>query len=249
MLKAITSLVHGGRPTQFERLKTDKKQMKNLPYIQKNDILRDTWCACYVSWNHKNQCRKYHISQAERQESKNKVFRTRTYWILLFVLVSFHEPLRERPTLVLACAETKNHFAKVKGTGKINLMTITEQEDFNIGKYGSQVTLKALRSNKDTIFFAGPCTGGSAWNRLNESKGGETARSSRRRPFSDSAPTLRGPIRATQLVAYWNDKRMLDLMSRTDCKHFHVHGCMYGVVEQYPGAGRSKNPGHFSRAW
>ena len=72
--------------------------------------------------------------------------------------------------MVLACAEIKNHFAKVKGTGKINLMTITEQEDFNIGKYGYRDTLKALRSNKDTIFFAGPCAGVLAWNRLNESK-------------------------------------------------------------------------------
>ena len=52
-LKAITSLVHGGRPTHFERLKSDKKQMKNLPHVQRNNILRDTWCACYVSWSHK----------------------------------------------------------------------------------------------------------------------------------------------------------------------------------------------------
>ena len=47
----------------------------------------------------------------------------------------------------------------ISGAGKINLVTITEQEDFNIGKYGYHVTLKALRSNKDTIFFAGPRTG------------------------------------------------------------------------------------------
>ena len=41
--------------------------------------------------------------------------------------------------------------------------------------------------------------------------------------------------------AFWNDKRMLDLMSGTDCRHFHVHGWLYGVVEQDGGAGRSKN--------
>ena len=79
-----------------------------------------------------------------------------------YVRTSSHEPLKRRPTLVLACTEIKNHFAKVKETGKISLMTITEQEDFNIGKYGYQATLKALRSNKGTIFFAGPCAGGSA---------------------------------------------------------------------------------------
>ena len=63
-------------------------------------------------------------------------------------------------TLVLARAEIKNHFAKVKETGKINSLTITEQEDFNIGKSGYQVTLKAFRSNISTVFFAGPRAGG-----------------------------------------------------------------------------------------
>ena len=43
------------------------------------------------------------------------------------------------------------------------------------------------------------------------------------------------PLELPTGCAYWNDKRMLDIMSGTDRKHFHVHGCMYGVVEQYGG--------------
>ena len=128
-VKAITSLAHGGRPAHFERLKTDKKQMKNAPHIQKNDILYDTWCACYVSRNLKKNNEANTMIQVEFLRQNGKKARTKfsvpgSIGTCFEVLVSFHEPVKERPTLVLACAEIKNHFAKVKGTGKINLMTI-----------------------------------------------------------------------------------------------------------------------------
>ena len=76
VLKAITSLVHGGSPTHFERLKTDKKQMKHLPYMQKNDILRDTWCACYASWNHKKNDVASTMVQVEFLRQNGKKART-----------------------------------------------------------------------------------------------------------------------------------------------------------------------------
>ena len=40
---------------------------------------------------------------------------------------------------VAGCSDIKEHFAKAKVAGKINLTSVTEQEDFNMGKHGSQV--------------------------------------------------------------------------------------------------------------
>ena len=79
VLKAITSLVHGGRPTHFEQLKTDKKQMANFPYMQKKDILRDTWCACDVSWNHKRNDVANTVVQVELLRQNGKKARTKLF--------------------------------------------------------------------------------------------------------------------------------------------------------------------------
>ena len=160
------------------------------------------------------------------------------------VRVSLHEPLKGRPTLVLACAEIKNHFAKVKGTVKINLMTITEQEDFNVGKYGYQATLKALIQQGSLRVHA--LGGRPGTDSMSPKEERHCARSSRRRPFSGNCSMLllKSCTSANIAVPSWGCqrvvliKRMLDLMSGTDCRHFHVHGCMYGVVEQY-GVGRA----------
>ena len=40
----------------------------------------------------------------------------------------FHEPLKERPTLISACAEKRNHFGKIKEIGKINLGTLKNEK-------------------------------------------------------------------------------------------------------------------------
>ena len=33
----------------------------------------------------------------------------------------------------------------------------------------------------------------------------------------------------------WKDPRLISFMDGTPCRRFHIHGCMYGVVEQHGG--------------
>ena len=90
------------------------------------------------------------------------------------------------PRMVLLCSEETNWFTRMntkrqekygrrEGTGGINLLvvTITINDDLN-SDYGFHKASLSLRDYKDTMFFAGPCTGGSSWARLNRSKGPET---------------------------------------------------------------------------
>ena len=103
-------------------------------------------------------------------------------------------------------------------------MTITEQEDFNIGKYGYQVTLEALRSNKDTVFFAGP-GGRLGTDSMSPKEERRCPRSSRRRHLSGNSSMLlsRLCMNANTAGPYWSyrllvpigktNKRMLDLMN------------------------------------
>ena len=49
-----------------------------------------------------------------------------------------------------------------------------------------------------------------------------------------------GPYWSYQLVAPIGTTNACSTMSGTNCKHFHVHGCVYGVVEQWGGQGDQK---------
>ena len=173
------------------------------------------------------------------------------------MIIFFHEPLNNRPTLDFACAEVKNHFSKVKGSGKINLMSITEQEDFHKGQYGFRVTLKVLRTKDDAVFFAGPCTGGSPWNRLNSARGEETSKKieNKKKTFWKLFSAFEEVLFQHQLCgalmelpsgcSYWKDPRLISFMDGTPCRRFHIHGCMYGVVEQHGGGRAIKKPWSF----
>ena len=86
-------------------------------------MLRDTWCACFVSWDHKrndvaNTMVQVKFLRQNGRKARMKFSVPGPIGSCFDVLVSFHKPLRERPALVLACAEIKNNFAKVKGPGK-----------------------------------------------------------------------------------------------------------------------------------
>ena len=241
-----------GRPTHFEQLKNDEKQKNFAPKMKKDNIFRDTWTACYVSWSLQHNDAMYTTVRTRflREDGTN----ASTQFVVpgpkgtcFDVIIFFHEPLSDRPTLDFACAEVKNHFSKVKGSGKINLMSITEQEDFHKGQYGFRVTLKVLRTKDDAVFFAGPCTGGSPWNRLNSARGEETSKKieNKKKTFWKLFSAFEEVLFQHQLCgalmelpsgcSYWKDPRLISFMDGTPCRRFHIHGCMYGVVEQHGG--------------
>ena len=81
------------------------------------------------------------------------------------------------PTMVLMCAEPASLMTKryrdIMDTS-FHLELITEDDDL-LSRYGSAKWRRCIRSNEDCVFFAGPCTGGSPWNRLNKRISNATA--------------------------------------------------------------------------
>ena len=83
--------------------------------------------------------------------------------------IMLQELERNVPCLVLMCAEEQNWFTFLQTCLKkqfMNIVTITEDDDA-CSAYGINKVKACVRSSLDCVFFAGPCTGGSAWNRLN----------------------------------------------------------------------------------
>lgn len=101
-----------------------------------------------------------HLQEIKTMVTKN---RTHDHCVIL------HEMERNAPCLVLMCAEEQNWFTFLQtATEKqyMNVVTITEDDDAT-SSYGKNKVKACLRSDLDCAFFARPCTGGSAWNRLN----------------------------------------------------------------------------------
>ena len=102
------------------------------------------------------------------------------------VEITMWEIPQETPRMVLLCSEETNWFTVLnakrqekygrrEGVGKIKLLvvTITVHDDLN-SDYGFHKASLSLRDSRDTMFFAGPCTGGSSWARLNRGRGPQT---------------------------------------------------------------------------
>ena len=84
------------------------------------------------------------------------------------VTITMQELPESTPTMVLMCAEPSSLMTKryrdIMDTS-FHLELITEDDDL-LSRYGSAKWRRCLRSNEDCVFFAGPCTGGSPWNRM-----------------------------------------------------------------------------------
>lgn len=84
---------------------------------------------------------------------------------------SVHVFLEELPNnvqcLLLMCAESSSLFTDTMRKTQhaiLHLETITEDDDL-LSPHGKGKSRRCIGSNKDCAFFAGPCTGGSPWNR------------------------------------------------------------------------------------
>jgi len=80
------------------------------------------------------------------------------------VTITMQELPESTPTMVLMCAEPSSlmtkRYREIMDTS-FQLELITEDDDLLSCRYGSAKWRRCLRSNKDCVFFAGPCTGGS----------------------------------------------------------------------------------------
>eukprot|EP00435_Cladocopium_sp_Y103_P041687 s1561_g11.t1 len=157
------------------------------------------------------------------------------------------------PCLLLMCAEeqsliTKNHY---KDKFKLmHVVTITEDDNL-LSPFGRAKWKRCLRSSADCVFFAGPCTGGSPWNRLNKNINEVTAHNIHMKAvmywelWEEFAKCLHKAIQMSAMALlelprgcdYWTDERMTALINGTDSHIHEFDGCMYGLVSRYKDAG------------
>ena len=155
------------------------------------------------------------------------------------------------PTMVLMCAEPSSlmsqRYRDIMDTS-LHLELITEDDDI-LSRYGSAKWRRCIRSNEDEdcVFFAGPCTGVSPWNRLNKRVSNATAHMIHAKArlywklWEEFSTCL---LRVMELEAmallelltgcdYWHDERMKFMINGTESHIHDFDGCMYGLTTQF----------------
>ena len=163
--------------------------------------------------------------------------------------LDLYEMKDETPCLLLMCAEEQSLFTKVHCKDRFKLLhivTITENDNL-LSPYGRAKWKRCLGTSSDCVFFAGPCTGGSPWNRLNKRVSEETASNIEWKAFlywelwEEFADCLNHAIYINAMALlelpkgcdYWRDKRMTDMINGTDSHTHEFDGCMYGLKSKY----------------
>ena len=150
--------------------------------------------------------------------------------------------------MILMCAEPSSLMTKRYREIMVqrNHGLITEDDDL-LSRNGSAKWRRCLCSNKDRDFFAGPCTGGSPWNRQNTRVSNATAHMIHAKArlywklWVEFSTCL---LRVIELDAmallelprgcdYWNDERMKCMINGTDSYIHDFDGCMYGLTTQF----------------
>ena len=149
---------------------------------------------------------------------------------LQITLISADE---RKPRLVLVCSEESNWFTKLENAiGQyMTIVTITADDDL-LSMYGVNKVRSCLRDRNDAMFFAGPCTGGSSWARLNKTRSVETAMLVRRRQVMfwklftvferlmepRSRIQFRSLLELPRHCDYWKDPKMIRLIDKYEGK-------------------------------
>ena len=135
---------------------------------------------------------------------------------------------------------------KMQDEMKFHVVPITEDDDM-LSPYGISKARRFLRTKLDSVFFAGPCTGGSPWNRINRWVSEATTQliEAKKQLFwamwevftsllceliSLGSPAL---LELPRGCDYWKDRRMTDLVEGTISHEHKFDGCMYGLQSQF----------------
>ena len=175
------------------------------------------------------------------------------------VVITMFEIQSEVPRMVLLCSEEVNWFTilsakrylkhmKKEGVGKADLLivTITIHDDLN-SDYGLQKASISLRDKRDTMFFAGPCTGGSSWARLNRSRGPLTeaiidAKVEIFKQLWNRFETLFVAFVGLKIgiymelprgCLYWNNEEVKFMIEGTESTIHDFDGCCYGLRQKF----------------
>ena len=169
------------------------------------------------------------------------------------ICLELHELKDETPCLLLMCAETQSLMTKIHRKDRFKLMhivTITEDDNL-MSNFGRAKWRRCIRSASDCVFFAGPCTGGSPWNRLNKNVSDVTAHNIRMKAllywelWEEFALCLQhvhemyamALLELPRRCDYWNDERMKFMINGTSSTIHEFDGCMYGLKSQFKDAG------------
>ena len=164
--------------------------------------------------------------------------------------INLIEVPRAVPCFVLLCSEERNWFTflqnKMKDEMKFHVVPITEDDNM-LSPYGISKARRCLRTKLDSVFFAGPCTGGSLWNRINRWVSEATTQliEAKKQIFwamwevfasvlseliNMGSPAL---LELPRGCDYWKDRRMTDLVEGTVSHEHKFDGCMYGLKSQF----------------
>ena len=175
--------------------------------------------------------------------------------------INLIEVPRAVPCFVLLCSEERNWFTflqnKMKDEMKFHVVPITEDDDM-LSPYGISKARRCLRTKLDSVFFAGPCTGGSPWNRINRWVSEATTQliEAKKQIFwamwevfasvlseliNMGSPAL---LELPRGCDYWKDRRMTDLVEGTVSHEHKFDGCMYGLKSQF-----QKTPKPIKKPW
>ena len=166
------------------------------------------------------------------------------------ITINLIEVPRDVPCFVLLCSEERNWFTflqnKMQEEMKFHVVPITEDDDM-LSPYGISKARRCLRTKLDSVFFAGPCTGGSPWNRINRWVSEATTQliEAKKQLFlamwevftsllceliNLGSPAL---LELPRGCDYWKDRRMTDLVEGTISHEHKFDGCMYGLKSQF----------------
>ena len=160
-----------------------------------------------------------------------------------------------KPTVVMACSESHNWFTALAQRWHVPVVTITLEEDL-LSQCGENLAKHAVAKTRDVLFFAGPCTGGSSWARLNITRGPTTSKliqnkqlefwklfkvfsQLKRRAESKKAAT---PFELPKSCECWNDERLKKQIKLGEPHEFD--GCRYGLKQRY-----AKKPLSIRKPW
>ena len=169
------------------------------------------------------------------------------------ISLNVYEMKDDIPCLLLMCAETQSIITKIHKQSRFKMMhvvTITEDDNL-MSNYGRAKWRRCIRGPSDCVFFAGPCTGGSPWNRLNKNVSEVTAHNIRMKAllywelWEEFTLCLQRVhvLHAMALLElprgcdYWNDERMKFLINGTQSTVHDFDGCMYGLKSQFKDVG------------
>ena len=171
----------------------------------------------------------------------------------VIITLDLYEMKDDVPCLLLMCAETQSIITKIHRQSRFKMMhvvTITEDDNL-MSNYGRAKWRRCIRGPSDCVFFAGPCTGGSPWNRLNKNVSEVTAHNIRMKAvlywelWEEFTLCLQRVhlLHAMALLElprgcdYWNDERMKFLISGTQSTVHDFDGCMYGLTSKFKDVG------------